>query len=316
MIRILILGLLMVFSLFGQKDDPTKIGEREVDKGINLYSIEKEISLGKQLAQDVEKHSKFVDDPIVAEYVNRICQNLVRNSDAMVPFTIKVIDQSQEVNAFALPGGFLFVNSGTLLTAKTEAEFAGVLAHEIAHVAARHGTRQASKGRLINYASIPLIFMGGWTGYGIRQAAGFAIPMSFMKFKRSYEAEADYLGIQYLWKSGYDPTEMVSFFETLMAKNKRKPGTMSKLFASHPPHGDRIQKIQKSINEVLPPKGLYVVSGSEFLNVKSRLESKLASRQEKRNPKKPRLRKGATRGKVGPNEEKKDEDDRPVLKRR
>src|ERR1051325_10905081 len=151
-----------------KKNDPEEIGNRDVGKGVNFYSLEKEIALGKQLAQEVERQAKIVDDPVIAEYVNRVGQNLVRNSDAKVPFTIKVVD-SEEVNAFALPGGFFFVNSGLILKADTEAELAGVMAHEIAHVAARHGTRQATRGQVMNLATIPLIFMGGWAGYGARQ---------------------------------------------------------------------------------------------------------------------------------------------------
>src|SRR6266852_5007788 len=173
-----------------KKKDPEEIGNRDVGKGINFYSLEKEIGLGKQLAQDVERQAKIIDDPIIAEYVSRVGQNLVRNSDAKVPFTIKVID-SEDVNAFALPGGFFFVNSGLILKADTEAELAGVMAHEIAHVAARHGTRQASRGTIANLATIPLIFMGGWTGYGIRQAASVAIPVGFLTFSRGFESEAD-----------------------------------------------------------------------------------------------------------------------------
>src|SRR5438132_1492013 len=156
------------------KNDPEEIGNRDVGKGVNFYSLEKEIALGKQLAQEVERQAKIIEDPIIAEYVNRVGQNLVRNSDAKVPFTIKVLD-SEEVNAFALPGGFFFVNSGLMLKAESEAELAGVMAHEIAHVAARHGTRQATRGEIANNASIPLIFMGGWAGYAIRQGAGLAI---------------------------------------------------------------------------------------------------------------------------------------------
>src|SRR6266513_1423507 len=206
--------------------DPDKIGNRDVGKGVNFYSIEKEIALGKQLAQEVERQAKIVDDPVIAEYVNRVGQNLVRNSDAKVPFTIKVVD-AEEINAFALPGGFFCGNTGVLLKADTEAELAGVMAHEIAHVAARHGTRQATRGQIINYASIPLIFMGGWTGYAIRQGAGLAIPLGFLTFSRGFETEADYLGLQYMYKAGYDPGAFVDFFEKIQSKERKKPGTMS-----------------------------------------------------------------------------------------
>src|SRR5216110_2231165 len=233
-----------------KKKDPDEIGNRDVGKGVNFYSIEKEIAPGKQLAQEVERQAKIVDDPVIAEYVNRIGQNLVRNSDAKVPFTIKVLD-SEEVNAFALPGGFFFVNSGLILKAESESELAGVMAHEIAHVAARHGTRQQTKGQIINYASIPLIFMGGWTGYAIRQGAGLAIPLGFLTFSRGFESEADYLGLQYMYKSGYDPTAFVDFFEKIQSKEKKKPGTMSKIFSSHPPTDARIRNSQKTIQEIL-----------------------------------------------------------------
>src|ERR1700754_5211420 len=240
----MLLALLTTVSMLAQaadkpkktdkKKDPDEIGNRDVGKGVNFYSLEKEISIGKQLAQDVERQGKIINDPVISEYVNRIGQNLVRNSDAKVPFTIKVID-SEEVNAFALPGGFFFVNSGLILKADNEAELAGVMAHEIAHVAARHGTRQATRGELINIASIPLIFMGGWTGYAIRQGAGLAIPMGFLAFSRGMEAEADYFGLQYMYKAGYDPTAFVDFFEKIETLEKKKPGSVAKVFSTHPP---------------------------------------------------------------------------------
>src|ERR1700741_4403412 len=253
-----------------KEKDPDEIGNRDVGKGVNFYSLDKEIALGKQLAQEVEHQAKIVDDPVVAEYVNRVGQNLVRNSDAKVPFTIKVID-AEEINAFALPGGFFFVNTGVLLNADSEAELAGVMAHEIAHVAARHGTRQATRGQIINYASIPLIFMGGWTGYAIRQGAGLAIPLGFLKFSKGMEAEADYLGLQYLYKSGYDPTAFVDFFEKIQTLEKKKPGTLSKVFSSHPPTDSRIKSAQDEIQKILVAKPEYVVNTSEFNDVKGRL---------------------------------------------
>lgn len=302
-----------------KKKDPEEIGNRDVGRGVNFYSIEKEIALGKKIAQDVERQAKMVDDPVISEYVNRVGQNIVRNSDVKIPVSIKVID-NEEVNAFALPGGFFFVNTGLVLKAETEAELASVIAHEIAHIAARHGTRQATRGQLINRASIPLIFMGGWTGYGIRQGASILIPMGFLKFSRGFEKEADLLGLQYLYKAGYDPTAFVDFFEKLQAAEKRKPGTMSKLFASHPPTGDRIKNAQKNIQQILDAKPEYVVTTSEFNKVKTRLLAMHSRRRvDEPDDSRPTLRKkGSGRidssGKEIPKAE--DEDERPTLKRR
>jgi predicted Zn-dependent protease len=319
------LSLLSVGSFAGdnKKKDPEEIGNRDVGKGVNFYSLEKEIALGKQLAQEVERQAKIIDDPVIAEYVNRVGQNLVRNSDAKVPFTIKVLD-SEEVNAFALPGGFFFVNSGLMLKAESEAELAGVMAHEIAHVAARHGTKQATKGEIVNLATIPLIFMGGWTGYAIRQGMGLAIPLGFLKFSQTMEAEADYLGLQYLYKSGYDPTAFVDFFEKIQSLEKKKPGTLAKIFSSHPPTDNRIKSAQVEIQKILVAKPEYVVNTSEFNDVKNRL-AMLHNRRKvdvEKDSNRPRLRRapGTGTGPVDENEDgtkpKTDQDERPTLKRR
>jgi predicted Zn-dependent protease len=321
-----VLASLLIPSGFAadKKTDPDEIGNRDVGKGINFYSLEKEIALGKQLAQEVERQAKVMDDPIVAEYVNRLGQNLVRNSDAKVPFTIKVI-QSEEVNAFALPGGFFFVNSGLILKADNEAELAGVMAHEIAHVAARHGTRQATKGQLLNYGSIPLIFLGGWTGYAIRQGLGVAIPIGFLSFSRGMESEADMLGLEYMYKAGYDPTSFVDFFEKIQTLEKKKPGTMSKVFSTHPPTDDRIKKAQENIQKYLKAKPEYVVTTSEFNDVKSRLYALENHRKidDSKDANRPRLRRNPNAGSgpiddnTGDNpKQKTDSDERPTLKRR
>ena len=253
-----------------KKKDPDEIGNRDVGKGVNFYSLEKEIALGKQLAQEVERQAKIIDDPVIAEYVNRVGQNLVRNSDAKVPFTIKVLD-SEEVNALALPGGFFFVNSGLILKAENEAELAGVMAHEIAHVAARHGTRQATRGQLANIATIPLIFMGGWAGYGIRQGASILIPMGFLSFSRAFESEADMLGLEYMYKAGYDPQAFTAFFERVKSLEKRRQSKIAKAFETHPQTPDRVAKTQKEINTLLPARSEYTVDTSEFQEVKAQL---------------------------------------------
>jgi predicted Zn-dependent protease len=301
----------------GSKNDVDAIGNRKVGgRGMgNWYSLETEIRMGKEYSQQVEASVKMVQDPVVTEYVNRIGQNLVRNSDAQVPFTIKVID-SDEVNAFALPGGFFYVNSGLILAADEEAELAGVMAHEIAHVAARHATRQITRVQWANIGTIPLIFVGGGIGYAARSLAGLALPMTFLSFSRGFEAEADFLGLQYMYKSGYDPQAFISFFEKLQAKEKRKPGTLARAFSTHPQTPDRIEKSQEEIGRILPARPQYVVSTSEFDDVKSRLAS-IENRHKVRDDKegnKPSLRRASTSDKSGKDD--KTDDDRPTLKRR
>ena len=278
----------------GSRADVSAIGNRSsVGHGLNFYSLEHEIALGKQLSAEVERQAKFINDPVVTEYVNRVGQNLVRNSDAQVPFTIKVID-SDVVNAFALPGGFFYVNSGLILHADEESELAGVMAHEIAHVCARHGTKQATKGEIAQLAMIPAMIFIPYTlaGYAIYQGMQFAIPMAFLQFTRTDEAEADYLGLQYMYKAGYDPNAFVAFFEKVASDEKKQPGTIPKIFSTHPPTPERIKASQKEIATVLPQRAEYIVTTSEFDVVKHRLQLIEANvKVNDKNPNKPALRK-------------------------
>jgi len=302
----------------GGKNDVDAIGNRKIGtRGVgNWYSIESDIKMGKQYSQMVDSSSKFVTDPVVTEYVNRLGQNLVRNSDAQVPFTFKIID-SDVVNAMSLPGGFVYVDSATILAADGEAELAGVMAHEIAHVCARHATRQLTRSQYANFATIPLIFVGGGIGYAAYEAAGLALPLTFLSFQRSFEAEADYLGLQYMYKAGYDPQSFVSFFEKLQAMEKQKPGTLSKAFASHPQTPDRIAKSQEEIEHILPARLEYTVTTSEFDDVKSRLAS-LENRRKVIDNKygnKPSLRRTSGTDTTG-NGTTTSDDDKPTLKRR
>jgi predicted Zn-dependent protease len=303
----------------GGKTDVDAVGNRNVGcgRGVgNWYSVEKQVAMGRQYAQQIESQIKLVNDPVVTEYVNRIGQNLVRNSDAQVPFTIKVID-SDVVNAMALPGGFFYVNSGLILAADEEAEMAGVMAHEIAHVAACHYGREMTRLNLLQIASLPAIFMGGALGYGIYEGMGLGIPLTFLHFSRGFEAEADYLGIEYMYRAGYDPSAFVSFFEKIQAMEKKKPGTLSKAFDTHPQTPDRIEKSQEEIRKILPAKAEYIVTTSEFDEVKARLaqiENKHKLLDQK-DANKPSLRRTSnTDDKTG--DSTKSDDDRPTLKRR
>ena len=310
-----------ITSHSGGKDDVDAIGNRNVgcSTGMgNWYSLEHQIALGKQISTQVESQSKVINDPVVSEYINRLGQNIVRNSDSQVPFTIKVID-SDDINAFALPGGFFYVNSGLILAADEEAELAGVMAHEIGHVAACHAAREQSRANLAQIMTIPLILLTGPVGYAAYEGASLAVPMTFLKFSRGFESEADYLGLQYMYKAGYDPGAYIAFFERVEAQEKKKPGTISKAFSTHPQTPDRIEKSQEEIAKILPPKPEYTVTTSEFDTVKTRLASienkHLLNDQKDRN--KPTLRRTPSTDSSGKDHKGNNNDDgRPTLKRR
>jgi len=291
----------------------------------NWYSLEKQVAMGQQYSQQVEHGVKLIQDPVVTEYVNRIGQNLVRNSDSKVPFTIKVID-TDEINAFALPGGYFYVNSGLILAADNEAELAGVMAHEIAHVAACHVAREQTRSNIVNLASIPLVFVpGGWAVYEATQIAmGVGVPLAFMKFSRNFESEADFLGMEYMYKTGYDPQSFISFFEKIEAQEKKKPGAISKAFSSHPMTPDRVSHAQQEMATVLPPRDEYVLNTSEFDQVKSRLASinnKHKLQNDNTNGNRPTLRRSTADNPTnspngtGNGNGTQPDDDRPTLKR-
>jgi hypothetical protein len=252
------------------KYDVTLIGHRNIGNGLNFYSIEREISIGHDLARQVEQSSKLVTDAAINDYINRIGQNLVRNSDSRVPFTIKVLDTG-EVNAFALPGGFFYVDSGLILAAESESELAAVMAHEIAHVAARHATKNMTKQQIWNMASIPLMFVGGPAAYAIAEVASIAVPLGFLKFSRDAEREADMLGLQYDYAAGYDPQAFIQFFERLKVEEKQKHSKIAKMFSTHPMTADRITAAQEEIRTYFPDRDSYVVDTSDFAAIKAHL---------------------------------------------
>jgi len=272
-----------------KNSDIENIGNRDINKGgigLMRMSLEQEIAEGRAAAKELEASVTLLQDPVVTEYVNRVGQNIVRNSDAKVPFTIKVIE-SDEINAVSLPGGFFYVNTGLILAADEEAELAGVMAHEIAHVTARHAAEQQQKASLINIAAIPLmIFGGGIPGMIIQQAAQIGVPITFLAFNRSAEAEADRLGLQYMYKAGYDPGASVSFFEKLQARESAKH-KVSGLFSTHPPTEARVAETKKNIEMILPPREQYLVTTSEFAKVKgllARLEGEKTPSEKDRAP--------------------------------
>jgi beta-barrel assembly-enhancing protease len=307
----------------GSIDDVSAVGNRDIGgRGLgNWYSTDTEIKMGKMYATEIEKSTRFITDPVVTEYVNRIGQNIVKNSDCKVPFTIKVID-SDEINAMALPGGFFYVNSGLILNADEEAELAGVMAHETAHVCAHHAVREQTRMNYAQLGTIPLIMMTGysWTGYGIYEATQFAVPLTFLKFSRDFEAQADFLGIQYMYRSGYDPQAFISFFEKVQALEKRKPGLVAKAFSDHPQTPDRISHSQEEIARILPARDEYTVTTSEFDDVKARLARIENKRRllDTKDKNKPSLRRASTtddkNGQAG--QPGNSGDDRPTLHRR
>jgi beta-barrel assembly-enhancing protease len=301
----------------GSINDVNAVGTRDIGaRGVgNWYSTESEIKMGKSYAAQIEKSTKFITDPIVVEYVNRVGQNIVKNSDCKVPFTIKVID-SDEINAMALPGGFFYVNSGLVLAADEEAELAGVMAHETAHVCAHHAAREMTRANYAQLGTIPLIFIGGWAGYGIYEAANIAIPLTFLQFSREFEAQADYLGVEYMYRAGYDPQAFVTFFEKIQDLQKHKPGAVARAFSDHPQTPDRIAHSQEEIAKILPPRDEYLVTTSEFDEVKSRLARIENKRKltDGKNGQKPTLRRVSSTS--DPNNPNSSGDDRPTLHRR
>ena len=301
----------------GSEDDVNAVGTRNIGgRGMgNWFSTNWEISNGKQYSMEIEKSAHLVTDPVVNEYVNRIGQNIVKNSDCKVPFTIKVID-TDEINAMALPGGFFYVNSGLILAAEEEAELAGVMAHETAHVCAHHAAREQTRLGYMQIGSIPLYILtsGSWTGYGIYEASQLAIPVTFLQFSRQFESEADYLGLQYMYRAGYDPQAFIQFFEKLDALEKHKPGTLAKVFSDHPQTPDRINRSEDEIATIMPAKPDYIVTTSEFDDVKARL-ARLENKRKINDGKggnKPTLRRaGGTNN--DPNNPSSSTDDRPTL---
>jgi predicted Zn-dependent protease len=303
-----------------KKKDVDAIGERRVARR-SIISQEREIAEGKKYASEIDRTAKMVTDPVVNEFVNRLAQNVARNSDLTIPLTVKVID-SPELNAFALPGGFLYVNSGLLVAADEEAQVAGVVAHEIAHVAARHWASQMTKATLLQYAMIPLIFvpMSYPVYMGVSSALNIGVPMAFLKFSRADEAEADMLGLQYMYKAGYDPSAYVTFFSKIIEQDRQSPGSVPTVFNSHPPTPDRIVKSEERIKEMLPKREQYLVSTSEFEDVKARLQSIMSLKKKGEKREGPTLRKREPTDQTGteqqPTDTSKGEDKPPVLRRR
>jgi predicted Zn-dependent protease len=314
-----------------KNSDIENIGNRDINKGgfhPMTPKLESEIALGRQLSKELEQQVTLIQDPVITEYVNRVGQNLVKNSDAKVPFTIKVID-SEEINALSLPGGFFYVNTGLIQAADEEAELAAVMGHEIAHVTARHAAEQQGKASFINILSIPAtIFTGGIAGAIIQQGAAIALPAMFYSFSRGAEKEADRLGLQYMYKAGYDPGASVTFFEKLQARESAKK-RMSSLFSSHPPTEDRVIANKITIEQELPPREQYLVSTSEFDRVKQRLAMLQDQRTPSEKDRAPSLRRGrpSSRGssdedtndkaeaKTKPEDKEPDPDAPPVLRR-
>lgn len=280
---IAILSLQMAFA-GDRKKDPFAIGDRNVSRGLNFYTLEQELALGKQLSIEVQRQAKIVDDPIVSEYINRLGQNLVRNSDVTFPVTFRLI-QSDEINAFTLPGGYIYIDTALFELSGNEAELAAAIAHEIGHAAARHATRQASRDKLMNIGTLPLTILGGPAAH---VAMNSVMPMASMRFSREFENEADLLGVEYLWKAGYDPTASIDLFEALASTEKRQPGSVAKLFRAHPLTPDRIEKTQKNIDKLLPAQKQYVLNTSEYEDVRARLEE--ITRTQPEDSRTPRLR--------------------------
>lgn len=325
--RVSALGLVLILVGFAgfvrgddKKNDMDQIGNRRVAHRA-MISQEKEIGIGKQYSSEIDKTAKLITDPVINEYVNRVAQNVARNSDLTIPLTVKVID-APGINAFALPGGFLYVNSGLLQTADEESQVAGVIAHEIAHVAARHWASQMTKQTIAQYAMLPLLFvpMGYGVYYGVMEAYMNGVPLMFLKFSRNDEAEADYLGLQYMVKAGYDPYTYVTIFSKVLDEERRSPGSVPKIFLDHPPTPDRMLLLDQEM-KAFPKRDQYLVSTSEFDDVKARLNMVISNRKKEKQQDGPTLKKRESTEQTSttqPADQKsKDSNDAPpVLRRR
>lgn len=302
-----------------QKDDVADIGNRKIAHR-SIISEQNEISTGREYANEIDRSARLITDPVVEEYVNRVAQNVARNSDLKIPLTVKVID-APEINAFALPGGFLYVDSGLVEAADEEDQLAGVMAHEIAHVAARHWASQITKFTILRYATIPLIFvpMSYPVYLGVSNALNFGLPLTFLKFSRNDESEADFLGLQYMYKAGYDPNSYVTFFGKVSEEERHEPGSVPRVFLDHPPTADRIIKCVEEVKTLLPQRQEYLVTTSEFNDVKARLKSDINAQRAagaSPGPKLERRASTAQSGKAGKHGEDQAPDTPPVLHRR
>ena len=301
-------------------DDVYCIGQRRVAHH-SIVSEQKEIAIGKKYSEQINHSAKLVKDPVITEYVNRVEQNIAENSDAKIPITVRVID-SPAINAFTLPGGFIYVNTGLLHAASSEAQLAGVLAHETAHVACRHWASDVTKQTLLQYAMIPLIFtpMSYPVYLGISEGMNFGIPLAFLKFSRKDEQQADFLGLQYMWKAGYDPNAYLAMFSKIITEQRRAPGSVPSVFMDHPPTRDRIIKAEEEIKDILPSRPEYLVSNSEFQTVQDRLNNLLGQMKKMQAASnKPTLLKREPKSgqPAGTNGGQNTQDDKPpVLKRR
>jgi predicted Zn-dependent protease len=270
------------------KYDVEYIGRRGIGHGFNLYSLKRERELGQSMAASFNRNTKIITDPLVNDYVNRLAQKIVGNSDAEIPFTIKVIDSGDIPRAFGLPGGFLFIDTALIISADGEAELAGVIAREIAHVAARHATRALTRKQLWNIAG-SVAYLTGPAGVAFEDAGGIAGPLWLKKFIRDSEYEADLLGIEYAYAAGYDPQALLDALEKLHALEVKRNAALSKIpgyhlasklpfhnrlarsFASYPLTDERIQRLQDEIAALLPNRKDYVLDTGEFEEVKAAL---------------------------------------------
>jgi predicted Zn-dependent protease len=272
-----------------------RIGNRDLTKGsLDLYSWQREFQIGKEMAERVEELTTPLNDPATQEYVQALADRIVRNSDAKIPVQVKII-YSNQVDAFALPGGFLFVNSGLILQTHSEAELAGVIAHEVAHIADRDATRQMTQAEVLQWLSLPLLYVGGPAGFAIRGSFAVAGPLGARVFSRRAEERADFLGLQYMYKSGYDPEGYVDFFERVKNLEKDPKSMIARAFASHPLTKDRVVAAQREIARDLPSRPEYVVTTSAYQHVKDRLEQMMRDEMTdipNQAPKVPVLKKG------------------------
>jgi predicted Zn-dependent protease len=260
-------GLLLAMSLlFGATG--CAVSQNDIH-GFNLVSVEEEKQLGAKFAVEIEKKYPPVRDPEVQGYVNKVGKQLLTGArEVAFDYTFTAV-HDDSVNAFAIPGGHLYVHTGLLKVVRTEGELAGVMAHEISHAVARHGTQQLTQQ--YGYSLVVQLLLGSNPNLLAQIAASLAGQAGMQAYSRGMENQADYLGVETMAKAGYNPDGMLTFFTKLESMEGRNPGQLAQFFSSHPLTSERVQQVKAEIDKLPPQKYPYGADSTELKRIQAKL---------------------------------------------